>query len=133
MTTEKKEVHKSPSGRPERKRVGAANRLLPRNLDQDRFYYRWVTDTNDRITSFKDAGYEIVSAKEAGLEKARLEGGEGSDGLISVGGGQKAVLMKLPIEFHKEDNLEKQEAVDNQMDAIENPDFDGRYGSIEIT
>lgn len=122
----------SASARPKRKPVGAANRLKPTKLDQDKFSYRWVNDDADRVAMFKDAGYEIVSAGEAGLEKARIEGGAGADGTISVGNGTKAVLMRQPKEFYTEDQQAKQKRVDETMRAIEKPDLDGQYGSINI-
>ena len=129
-TENKKQV--SLSGRPARKRVGSASRLKFNNLDTENFRYRIVNDTPDRIAMFKDAGYEVVSAEEAGLEKSRLDSGKGTDGLISVGGGTKALLMKQRLDFYEEDQAEKAQVVDNAMAAIEDgPNQEGHYGSVE--
>ena len=62
MTRETREAQ----ARPKRISVNQQrDRLNVLGLDTKSFYYRWVNDVEDRILTFKNAGYEFVNKSEA--------------------------------------------------------------------
>lgn len=80
-------------------------------LDPENFYYRWVNDSEDRLHIFKNAGYEFVDKKEIKSSgDPTVDSSLGTDSRIrkGVGGGMTAYLMKLPLEFKKEYDAEKE-------------------------
>ena len=61
MTQENKEtISKAPSGRVKRTPVSGRNVLTVSGKDPD-YEYRVVNDEEDRITRFKDGGYELAA------------------------------------------------------------------------
>ncbi|WP_299076562.1 hypothetical protein [uncultured Paraglaciecola sp.] len=132
ITEDKKATRGRPSTRPKRKPVGMAHRLKFNNLDTDNFHYRQVNDEAGRVAMFKEGGYEIAPEGTA-IDQSRLEGGVAADGMISVGNGTKAVLMRVPKPIYEEDQEAKQDIVDGQIEAIENsPESEGNYGKVTI-
>lgn len=124
--------NKVPANRPKRKPVGTTNRLNVRNKDTANYEYRWVNDTDDRISMFREAGYEVIDPNDADVEQSRIEGGVGADKMVSVGGGTKAVLMRQRKEFYEEDQKVKQDRLDSQLNSIINPNLEGKYGKITV-
>lgn len=98
--------------RPERISVNQQrDKLNVLGLDTSNFYYRWVNDDEDRLAIFKRAGYEFVEKSEAkSLGDPTVDTSSGTDTRIrkGVGGGVVAFLMKLPLEFKKEYDAEKE-------------------------
>jgi hypothetical protein len=87
------------------------NKLTVYGLDRENFYYRFVTDKDDRIARFLRAGYEFVSKEEAGeIGDPTVETSQGTDSRASrgVGGGRVGYLMKLPMELWKQDQAAKE-------------------------
>lgn len=82
---------------------------------------RYVNDVGQRIESFKRAGYSIVSEDQDNSDKRASDPSLQGTSLtrVSVGGGIYAVLMEIPEEFYKEDQLAKQRQVDKIEDAID--------------
>ncbi len=83
--------------------------------EQDPAYkYRFVNDIEDRVPRFKDAGYEAVESKAPVAEQR----GPGDPAPLasyvekSVGGGDKAVLMRIKKEWYEEDQAKKQKNID---------------------
>jgi hypothetical protein len=131
--TPKESIAKSPSGRVKRTRVGTA-RYLPEVEKDTEYEYRYVNDRDDRIHQFKQAGWEPAPASSihvndvAGDRTSSL----GSMAQVSVGNGDKAILMRLPKDLYAQDQAEKQAIVDRSDQAMKDDmrrtaDF-GKYG-----
>jgi hypothetical protein len=133
----KEAISKAPSGRPKREPVGLRNRLKVHNEDPN-YKYRWVVDydgTGDRIEQFKESGYEVVpkGLHKVGDARVNVGSAEGSSEVLSVGGGQKAVLMRQKREWYDEDQKAKAARVDETEKALKNPKLDGSYGNVSIS
>ena len=104
---------------------------------EEGFHYRIVNDTDDRVQEFTDRGYEVVSGDKTvtiGDKRVAVPSDEGTVKYISVGGGQKAVLMRIPDEWYKEDQAVKQKDVDEVEAAIkQNALGTSDYGKFEIS
>jgi hypothetical protein len=97
---------------------------------------RWVNDVEGRIDMFKAGGWTPVEKSE-GVEyanKQKLAGTPvGSLNSVSVGGGVKAVLMKIKEEFYNEDQAAKAEAIDSaERTMTKGVSIEGQYGSIDV-
>lgn len=106
----------SASARPTRTPVAGRNVLTVKGKEPG-FEYRIVNDSGDRIEMFKDAGWELVDSKDVTVGDRRIDRttAEGSKAQVSVGGGTKAFVMRIPTEYYKED----QEAKNKRIDALE--------------
>ena len=104
---------KAPRERTKRTPIAQRNILSVEGRDPD-FSYRIVNDTGDRIQAFKDAGYEMVLAKDVRVGDKRVNSAtpEGSNAQVSVGAGQKAFVMRIPKEWYEEDQKAKQTKID---------------------
>lgn len=114
--TPKENIAKSPSGRVKRTRVGAGRYLPLVEKDPD-YEYRFVNDRDDRPYQFEQAGWEPVDATAINI--GNVVGDKpsnlGSKALVSVGQGDKALLMRIRKEYYEEDQRDKQ----SQNDRIE--------------
>ena len=100
------------------------------------FEYRIVNDTGDRITQFEERGYEIVSDSNIRVGDRRIANPtkEGSPIQISVGGGQKAFLMRLKKEFYLEDRKARDALVDEQEKGmLAEAKQIADYGKVTVT
>lgn len=133
MTT-KEAIAKSPSGRVRRTPVGVRNVLTVGGKDPA-YEYRIVNDTGDRVEQFKSAGYEVVSAKDVtvGDRRVNAASAEGSSATVSVGGGSKAVVMRIKKEWYEEDQVRKQSDVDQTEAATKADALKGTYGKLDIS
>ena len=127
-------IVKSPSGRPQRTPVGRRNILSVKGKDEA-YEYRIVNDEFDRIDTFKEAGWEVVSNSDVQVGDKRVgqTSAVGSEAVVSVGGGNKAVVMRIKKEWYAEDQEAKQAAVreleaTTRQDAIDGSD----YGSLSM-
>jgi hypothetical protein len=126
---------KSPSGRPQRTPIGRRNRLSVSNQDPN-YHYRIVNDIDDRVYLMQQNGWEIVPADQARVGDSRVEASSalGSKSYISVGGGTKATVMRIPKEYYEEDQRAKQAEVDALEQTMKD---DARkaadYGKLEIS
>lgn len=104
----------APKVRPKRTPIASRNILTVVGKDPTKTY-RFVNNTDDRIEAFKDAGYELVQAKDVRVGDRRVDGvsAEGSYAQVSVGNGQKAFLMAISNEWYEEDQKVKQAKVDD--------------------
>lgn len=112
---------------------GSRNILKVEGKDPN-FEYRIVNDTGDRIEQFKEQGYETVvdSSIRVGDRRVANPTSEGSPVQISVGGGQKAFLMRIKKEWYEEDQKIKQQYV-NQTEAAIKKDAESDFGNISIS
>ncbi len=114
---------------------GRRGKLNVKGKDPD-FTYRVVNVVDDRVQEFIEAGYELV--KDDGIHKVgdkRVATPNGLDSAleISVGGGSKAVLMRIKNEWYEEDQAAKQKAVDDIEQTIREPNIEGKFGKVEIS
>ena len=102
--------------KPRRVGINKTRNVLTVEGKDPNFEYRIVNDTGDRISQFEERGYEVVSDTNIKVGDRRIANPtkEGSPIQISVGGGQKAFLMRLKKEFYEEDRKAKDALVDEQ-------------------
>ena len=81
---------------------------------------RVVNDTEGRIDKFKDNGWTPVmkSDMEGGDNRVGADSQMGTPVMRSVGGGIKGVLMEIPEDWYKEDQLAKKREVDRSEDGL---------------
>lgn len=106
--TRQANIVKEPSGRPERTPVGRRNILSVKGKDPD-FEYRIVNDEYDRVDSFKDAGWEVVSNSDVRVGDKRVgqTSAVSSAATVSVGQGMKGVVMRIKKDWYEEDAARK--------------------------
>lgn len=126
---------KSPVGRPKRTPVGARNRLTVSNKEAG-YTYRFVNDEDDRVELFKENGWEIAPAKDVQIGQGRrvdVASPEGTASVISVGGGQRAALMRIPNEWYEQDQKDKQAEISRLEQTMKEDATKGNYGKLEIS
>jgi len=133
--SQKEAISKAPSGRVTRTPVAQRNILNVKGKDPA-YHYRIVNDNEngDNIERRLGAGYEIVSDAnvQVGDKRASAASIIGSAKHFSVGGGQKAVLMRTPKEYYEEDMLALANRADAQEQQITEKALSGTYGKLEI-
>jgi len=132
--TRESNIVKSPSGRPTRTPVGRKNVLTVKGKEPG-FEYRVVNDTGDRVESFKEGGWEVVSNDQVNVGDKRVNktSSIGSAATQSVGNGTQGVVMRIKQEWYDEDQAAKQAQVDElegttRRDALNGAD----YGKLSI-
>lgn len=130
----KEAIAKPPSGRVRRAPVGVRNVLTVSGKDPE-FVYRVVNDVGDRIEQFKEAGYEPVPAKDVRIGDRRINGTspEGSLAQTAVGGGMKAMVMRIRKDWYAEDQERKLVQVDQSEAATRKEALNGTYGKFETS
>ena len=125
---------KSPRGRVKRTPIVGRNRISVKNKD-DNFVYRIVNDVDDRIDAFKENGWEPVLAKDTQVGDKRVEGSgpSGSVAEISVGGGTKAVVMRIKREWYEEDQAAKAAHIDALEQSMKDDALRGTYGKLDLS
>lgn len=125
---------KSPRGRVKRTPIVGRSRLHVKNKD-DNFVYRIVNDTDDRVELFKENGWEPVQAKDTQVGDKRVEtsGPSGSVAEISVGGGTKAIVMRIKRDWYEEDQAAKAAQVDAIEQTMKEDALRGNYGKLDLT
>lgn len=128
-----KEATKSLSGRVRRTPVGVRNVLTVGNKDAN-YEYRIVNDEGDRVEQFKAAGYDVVSASDVTIGDRRINAAsaEGTAAQVSVGSGQKAIVMRIKKEWYDEDQLAKARNVDATESATKSDALNGNYGKLDV-
>lgn len=124
---------KAPSGRVKRIPLSGKQPLAVRGKESG-YHYRIVNDIKDRILDFKDAGYEVVTGTDATVGDKRVDrpAEEGSVKHISVGGGDKAVLMRIPEDWYNEDQDAKLAHLQDLEDATKKDALSGHYGNLSL-
>ncbi len=108
---------KAPEGRPTRTPITKRNRLSVKNMDPS-YHYRIVNTTDDRVEQFLEQGYEIDPQSQVGDKQVDVPSPLGSAKQISVGTGTKAVVMRIPKEYFREDQDAKQAEIDALEDSM---------------
>jgi hypothetical protein len=114
---------------------GTRNRLSVRGKEPG-YVYRIVNDTEDRITSLQEMGYEMVTDSNVSVGDKRIANPsqEGSPVKVSVGQGTQAYVMRQKQEFFDEDQAAKA-ARNNELEAGMKKDAAtaGFYGKLDIS
>lgn len=130
---QKEAIVKSPSGRI--KRADAKQGPLTVRGKEPGYIYRIVNDVDDRVESFKDAGYTVVDDKDVNVGTKRVDRAatEGSVKRISVGNGIKGVLMRQREDFYREDQEDKEARIRELERASKKEALDGNYGNLKTS
>lgn len=133
-TPEKEAIAKAPSGRVSRTPVGVRNVLTVKGKDPN-YVYRVVNAVDDRVEVFEDAGYEVVKARDVSIGDKRVDKAspEGTASQASVGGGRKAVIMRIRRDWFEEDQDRKAKYIDSTEESMKADALkSGDYGKLEI-
>ena len=127
-TVEKRDAMRVPVG-------GRRDITAVHGQDTDGYKLRWVNDTDNRLQTFKTAGYEYVESAKVG--DSHVDGTHNENGVVSkeMGKGTTAYLMKQRLDYFEEDKAAKQKIVDETEESMRRkPDDnrDGQYGEIKI-
>jgi len=116
------------------KRTPLANRsILGIKGKEPGYTYRIVNDIGDRVVMFEEQGYEIVSDSSVTIGDRRVgkASADGSPVQVSVGGGTQAYLMRIPDDYHKEDQEYKEQKLQELEQSMrKQPTQD--YGDIKL-
>ena len=134
MNQNKEAIAKAPSGRVRRSPLARKN-VLTVVGKEDGYEHRIVNDTEDRVANLIDQGYEVVSSSKIQIGDKRVSKAspEGSVVSMSVGGGKRGILMRIPTEFYNEDQKIKQDYVAETERATKADAANGMYGKLETT
>lgn len=114
---------------------GTRNRLNVRGKEPG-YVYRIVNDIDDRVQTFQEMGYEIVTDSNVQVGDRRVANPtkEGSPVQVSVGQGVKAYVMRQKQDWYDEDQAAKQVKV-NELEASmkREADANGFIGSLKIS
>ncbi len=113
---------------------GTRNTLNVRGKEPG-FVYRIVNDTDDRVQTFQEMGYELVTDTNVSVGDKRVAKptSEGSPVKVSVGQGVQAYVMRQKQEWFDEDQKAKQVQV-NELETSMKREADkaGFYGKLNI-
>jgi len=98
------------------------------------YVYRIVNDTGDRISTFQEQGYEIVTDSTITIGDRRVgkASADGSPVQVSVGGGVDGFLMRIKDEFYKEDQDYKEQKL-AELEGSMKRDSGTDYGSLKLS
>lgn len=131
---EKDSIAKSPRGRTTRTPIAQRNVLTVKGKEPG-YVYRIVNDSGDRVQMFEDAGYEIVNAADVTVGDKRVQKATsmGTKAEVSVGQGEKALVMRIKEDWYKEDQLAKEQRLRDLESTMKKQALNGTYGKIETT
>ncbi len=112
---------------------GTRNRLNVKNQDPA-YVYRIVNDIDDRVQRLLDLGYEVDTETAVGDKRAGAASkAPGTPITVSLGRGDKGVVMKIRRELFEERQAEKRAGIAETEDVLRNPASNGAdYGRVEI-
>jgi hypothetical protein len=126
----------SASARPRRKLLHERNKIRVTIPKDDGYFYRVANANGDngfRVQNLLDIGYEIVPHGEAtrvGDESVDKPSPIGSNDM-SLGKGDRGVLMRIPLEYKQEDDMAKNSLADRQDQTMkDNARSAADYGQI---
>jgi hypothetical protein len=130
----KENLVKAPATRVRRSPVEGRNKLRVKG-EKPGYVYRIVNDIDDRIHDFLERGWELDTDEDIRIGDSRVDQDSrlGQVRLVSVGGGQKAVLMRIRKDWYEEDQAAKQEYVKKTEEAMRPNPNEGTYGKIDIS
>ncbi len=121
--------------KPRRTSINGARNVLTVSGKEPGFEYRIVNDDGDRVAQFEEMGYEVVkdSSIKVGDRRIANPTKEGSPIQVSVGGGQKAYLMRIREDWYKEAQEDKAKAVDEiEKGMLKEAKSSADFGKISL-
>jgi hypothetical protein len=112
---------------------GVRNRLNVKNQDPA-YVYRIVNDIDDRVQQLMDVGYEVDTTTKVGDKRAGSpSAAPGTPVTVSLGQGDKGLVMRIKKELFEERKLEKEAIIREREDALQNPSQNGAdYGKVTL-
>jgi hypothetical protein len=113
---------------------GTRSRLSVRGKEPG-YVYRIVNDTDDRVQTLQEMGYEIVTDSKVSVGDKRIANPtqEGSPIKVSVGQGVNAYIMRQKQEWFDEDQAAKNAKNDELEAQMKREAKDsGFYGKLKI-
>ena len=97
------------------------------------YVYRIVNDIGDRVATFQEQGYEIVSDSSVtiGDRRVGIATHDGSPVQVSVGQGVQGYLMRQKDEYYKEDQEYKEQKLQELEQSMKKQSAQD-YGDIKI-
>lgn len=97
------------------------------------YVYRIVNDVGDRISSFQEQGYEVVTDNSITIGDRRVgkASKDGSPVQVSVGGGVQGFLMRQKQEYYDEDQRYKEQKI-AELEQSMRKDSGADYGKLLI-
>lgn len=136
MKTAREKLLEESGARPRRIPVSTNRDVLTvKKLPKDKVA-RWVNDKEDRIFKFLQGGWEFVTDEGTVVGEKTVDASRGVGTVVhrQVGGGITAYLMVIDKELYEEDQLAKQDAVDEQEEGLfRDMKSKGYYGEIETS
>ena len=113
---------------------GTRNRLKLKNTDPA-YEYRIVNDIDDRVQCLLDVGYEIDTNTKVGDKRAgNPSSAPGTPITVSLGQGDKGIVMRIKKELKAERDADKAELVRERELALQNPSQNGAdYGKVTLS
>ena len=113
---------------------GIRNRLNIKDKDPA-YEYRIVNDIDDRVQSLLDVGYEIDTNTKVGDKRAgNPSSAPGTPITVSLGQGDKGIVMRIKKELKAERDADKAELVRERELALQNPSQNGAdYGKVTLS
>ena len=100
------------------------------------YVYRIVNDTGDRVASFQEQGYEIVTDSSITIGDRRVgkASADGSPVQVAVGNGIDGYLMRIKEEYYKEDQAYKEQKLSELEQSMRKEAKDiSDYGNLKIS
>lgn len=116
------------------KRTPLANRsVLGVKGKEPGFTYRIVNDIGDRVATFQEQGYEIVSDASVTIGDRRVgkASQDGSPVQVAVGQGVTGFLMRQKDEYYKEDQEYKEQRL-QELEQSMKKQSNADYGDIKL-
>jgi hypothetical protein len=134
MANKEENLVKVPETRVRRGPVEGRNKLNVKGKDPE-FVYRVVNDIDDRVHDLMERGYIPDLSEDIRVGDSRIDNTSklGKVREIPVGGGNKAILMKIKKEWHEEDQAAKLEKVKESEKAMRPNPNEGTYGKVDIS
>lgn len=97
------------------------------------YVYRIVNDVGDRVSSFQEQGYEVVTDNSITIGDRRVgkASKDGSPVQVSVGGGVQGFLMRQKQEYYDEDQRYKEQKI-AELEQSMRKDSGADYGKLLI-
>ena len=97
------------------------------------YVYRIVNDVGNRISSFQEQGYEVVTDNSItiGYRRVGKASKDGSPVQVSVGGGVQGFLMRQKQEYYDEDQRYKEQKI-AELEQSMRKDSGADYGKLLI-
>ncbi len=121
--------------KPRRASINGTRNVLTVSGKEPGFEYRIVNDDGDRVSQFEEMGYEVVkdSGIKVGDRRIANPTKEGSPVQVSVGGGQKAYLMRIRKDWYDEAQADKAKHVDEiEKGMLSDTRNSADYGKITV-